>query len=469
MSEKDPPEWAKRLRTEREQRHWSRSAMAMEMRRTAGRLRLGHLDQQRATEYVKRWERGLVGAPDAFHQIVLAGALGLSVEELFGNLATALPGVTTSRDAVEERRDLPYYAQAEEDSAQRRRFMAWLDSFAAGIAPIPDPVRKSIAVGGQPDILRRITVDDVDNLQATTDMFKAWDYRVGGGLSRHAVTAQLGWAVRQLDAHVPADSGHLIAEWKKTSALLAAVAGWKNHDAGFEQQARYLLALGYRLAAEADARGIQAYLLGAMVKQAVHIGHARVGLDLARHGLELADDGTPTVRCMLHALRARGHARLGDYQALARDLGLAEQEFGRITPDDRSREPWLHFYNEAELHGDSGTALRLFAWHHLSRSDPDRRHEVDQAGTRLVEAAVQYGDEFARSRALCNLMAASLYMKVSDPDAAMAIDVLSPASDLGSIHSVRVDNYSRDLQYAARPFRRRDDVQRMLTRLARTG
>ncbi len=349
----------------------------------------------------------------------------------------------------------------------RRRFLAWMHALGASLTTVPEHVQQTIAITGQqPDVLRKISNNDVANLRATTEMFKAWDHRVGGGLSRPAVIGQLGWAVHQLDAGVTAESDAVRREWMIASALLAAVAGWKSHDAGFEQQGRGLLALGYRLAAQANSNAIQAYMLGAMIKQAVHVGHPRVGLDLARHGLELADDGTATVKCMLHALKARAHAHLGERQSLERELGSAEIEFGRISAEDRQREPWLRFYDEAELNGDAGTAWRLLSWHFPAAPRADRQRSVAQAGIRLANAGRQYGDEFARSRALCNLMAISLHMKASDPDAALAIDAASTIAHLGTINSTRVDGYRHDVQAAARPFRARGDVKVLLEQLA---
>jgi transcriptional regulator with XRE-family HTH domain len=426
--------------------------------------------------HLSRVERG---DRDVTPALVLAyeRALGTTVAATatLGTPATKFPGQAQSFNFSEMEKagidrpnvELPYYTEAEGNSIQRRRFLAWLSSLSAGLVAIPESMKETIAfVNQQPDTLRCITAGDVANLRATTDMFKAWDYRVGGGLSRHAVVSQFSWAVHQLSNGVPVQREVLRLDWMRATALLAAVAGWKNHDAGFEQPGRQILTLGYRLAGEADDRAMQAYLVGAMVKQSVHVGHPHVGLDLARHGLSLADEGTPILCSMLHVLKARAYAYLGEPQNVAREIGLAEQEFARIVPEHRAQEPWLNFYVDAELHGDAGTAWRLLIWHHSDQPTVRQLRSVENAGTRLSIAANRYGDDFARSRALCNLMAASVYMKANDPEAAVATDTSTTALDIGSVHSTRVDGYLRDLVNAAQPFTNRGDVQQMLAQPA---
>ncbi|MGH3567800.1 MAG: hypothetical protein ACRDRH_17575 [Pseudonocardia sp.] len=463
------PAWAERLLRERLLRGWSRSDMAREMRRAASRLTLGALDPERIAEYVKRWEKGHVGAPDARHQMTIAGALGMSVREVFGTAAYLIsdrPGSANRSSSSDD--DLPYYDSAEDDVIGRRRFLAWLAALSAGTATLPDSVRQIISIvkDQNPDTLRRITAADVANLRASTEVFQTWGHKVGGGLSRHAIIGQLGWAVHQLDMGVPASS-ELLREWQKASARLASLAGFESHDCGHEQQARGLMVLGYWLASEADDRARQADALAAMAMQAVHIGRPHTGLDLARHGLELADDATPISRAILHGLKARAYGRLGDMRALEREVGLAEQEHARIVPDDYEREPWLSFYNEAELYGDTGTAWRMLAWHHPDQAGRRGQRAVSEAGSRLSLAADGHGAEFARSRALCHLMAAGVYLRARDPDAAVAVrkgEVL--AFDTSGIHSVRVEGFARDFAKAAQPFKRRSDVQEMLGGLA---
>ncbi|MGI9003954.1 MAG: hypothetical protein ACR2GH_20275 [Pseudonocardia sp.] len=82
-------------------------------------------------------------------------------------------------------------------------------------------------------------------------------------------------------------------------------------------------------------------------------------------------------------------------------------------------------------------------------------------------AAAGYGDDFARSRALCHLMAAGVYLRARDPDAAVAV---SKGGLLGvrtsGIRSVRVEGFATDLQKVARPFQHRPDIQEMISSLA---
>ncbi|MGI9002935.1 MAG: hypothetical protein ACR2GH_14955 [Pseudonocardia sp.] len=346
----------------------------------------------------------------------------------------------------------------------RRQFMAWLLALSAGTTVLPDSVRHTIAVVNQhPDTLSRITAEDVADLRAASEMFCRWACKVGGGLSRHAMIGQLGWAVHQLDRGVPASSAAVRRQWQSTSARLAGVAGFNCHDAGHEQQGRGLMALGYRLGAEADDRPIQADALTGLTMQAVHIGRPNTGLDLARHGLELADDATPIIRAMLHSLKARAYGRLSDIRAVEREVGLAEHEFSRIVPDDREREPWLYYFNEAELYAATGTAWRHVVWYH---PDHGGQRAVQEATSRLSLAAESNDAEFARGRTLCGLLAAGVYLRARDPDAAVAV---SKEGFLGvrtsRMRSARVEGFTADLQKVARPFQRRPDVHEMIDSL----
>jgi len=341
--------------------------------------------------------------------------------------------------------------------------MAWLAALAAGTTALPDSVLQTIAAvkDQNPDTLSRITAEDVATLQASTEIFQAWGHKMGGGLSRHAMIGQLGWAVHQLDASVPA-SAELRGQWQSASAHLAGVVGFNSHDCGHEQQGRGLMVLGYRLGAEADNRAVQAYSLAAMTNQAIHIGRPRTGLDLARHGLELADDATPITRALLHALKARGYGRMGDLRGMEREIGLAEQEYARIVPDDREREPWMSYFDEAELYGATGTAWRMLAWHYPEKGV----RAVREAGSRLSLAAERYGAEFARSRTLCHLMATGVYLRAKDPDAALAVlkeDTF--VIETRGMRSARVEGFTAELQKVARQFTHRPDVREMVESL----
>ncbi len=433
------------------------------MRRVASRLGLGELDGERIKDYVKRWEYGEVNSPDARHQMVIAGAIGLSVRELFGAVAhpvSQLPAAATLGSGE----DLPHYESAEDDVNGRRQFMAWLLALSAGATVLPDSVRHTIAVVNQhPDTLSRITAEDVANLHAVTEILQTWGQKAGGGLSRHAMIGQLGWAVHQLDRSVPASSAVVRREWQSATARLAGVAGFNCHDGGHEQQGRGLMALGYRLGAEAENRAMQADALSSLAMQAVHIGRPKTGLELVRHGLELADDATPITRARLHALKARAYGRLGDLRALEREVGLAEHEFSQIVPDDQEREPWMSSFTEAELYGTTGHAWHLLAWHH---PDNGGQRATREAGARISLAAEKHDPELARARALSYLMAAGVYLRGRDPDAAVAVckgEFLGVRTS--GIRSVRVEGFAMDLQKVARPFQRRPDVQELLNSL----
>lgn len=64
-------------------------------------------------------------------------------------------------------------------------------------------------------------------------------------------------------------------------------------------------------------------------------------------------------------------------------------------------------------------------------------------------------------------MAAGVYLRGRDPDAAMAVRTgEASVFETSGIQSARVEGYARDFRKAAQPFKRRADVQEMIDSLA---
>lgn len=92
-----------------------------------------------------------------------------------------------------------------------------------------------------------------------------------------------------------------------------------------------------------------------MVRQAVHLddGHAALKIcSLARAGEGAA---STTTRAMVQVLEARAYGILGRTDEAVTAVRQAEDLFARRKPEDDP--PWLWFYDEAQLLGDTGHAL----------------------------------------------------------------------------------------------------------------
>lgn len=125
----------------------------------------------------------------------------------------------------------------------------------------------------------------------------------------------------------------------------------------------------------------------------------------------------------------------------------------------------MSYFDEAELYGATGGAWHLLAWHHPDHGAQGQR-AVREAGSRLSLAAESYRADFVRSRALCILAAAGVYLRARDPDAAVAVSKGEPLGiRTNGIRSVRVEGYAMDLKKVARPFTQRTDVREMVDSL----
>lgn len=178
-------------------------------------------------------------------------------------------------------------------------------------------------------------------------------------------------------------------------ADLAQLAGWMSFDMGLQEIARRHFVLGLHLAREAGDRLQVARMLYCLARQMVDLDRPGDGLDVVQTALYATRRvATARVRSMLLVMEARAHAKRGEPRECHRALGLAHEAF---SDSDSSTEPgWMSFFDEAELAGLSGVALR-----DLARRDVD--HERAHASiTRpyLVRATEQRSTAYLRSHVL---------------------------------------------------------------------
>lgn len=136
-----------------------------------------------------------------------------------------------------------------------------------------------------------------------------------------------------------------------------------------------------------------------------------------------ADDQrlTDTERALAWQVKARAHAILGDYQAVARAVGMADEHRSQASP--ASDPPWVAVSGEAEYLGDTGHALADLAVANPATAG----HVIREADRRLLNAA-QHRDAHRRTRLFSRLVAAHLSMQYVDPS--RAVEIASPAVQL---------------------------------------
>lgn len=212
---------------------------------------------------------------------------------------------------------------------------------------------------------------EIDALERSVEVFRAWDASRGGGLQRKAVVGQLNEVGGMLAYRHP---DHLQRRLWGVAANLAVLAGWMSHDVGLEPTAQKYFVIAAHAAREGGDRPRAGEALSRAARQMVHLGRPDDALDL----MKLAKSGSgeqtlPRTRAMLHTIEAWAQASMGQGQAMRRTLGEAEELF----VSDRSDVPppsWMQLFDEADMHGMQALAYRTLADHEPGAASTAQRH-----------------------------------------------------------------------------------------------
>ncbi|MFD9870683.1 hypothetical protein ACFXI8_28845 [Streptomyces niveus] len=249
----------------------------------------------------------------------------------------------------------------------------WLHSDPALTADAPrsaDPLHAD-PVGYDRYEAAPIGSQEIDALEHSVDVFRAWDAARGGGLQRKAVVGQLNEVGGMLSYRHPP---HLQRRLWGVAANLAVLAGWMSHDVGLEPTAQKYFVIATHAAREGGDRPRAGEALSRAARQMVHLGRPDEALDL----MKLAKSGSgdevlPRTRAMLCTIEAWAQASMGRGQAMRRTLGEAEDLFvsdkGDVPPPS-----WMQMFDEADLHGMEALAFRTLADHEPSAAAMAQRH-----------------------------------------------------------------------------------------------
>jgi hypothetical protein len=279
----------------------------------------------------------------------------------------------------------------------------------------------------------RIGLADVEKIRATTAAFRAWDNQHGGGLSRHAVVAQLKATTELL--HHGRMSDTVGRELFSAVGDLASVAGWMTHDSGRSPEGQRYLLLGLRAAAEAGDTALAAHLLNCLSRLANHLRRTDDALEmvqLAQYGTRKLPAGR--LKAVLAALEARQLAITGDISGFTRAAAATADNLGAGDPG--SDPEWVQWFDQAEYHATIGIAHMLAA-----------RHQPGLISTAItmIQAAIPLRPaERARSRAFDHIGLAGAHVLAGQLDAAddAAADAIDQA---GGVFSTRVADRMAEL------------------------
>jgi hypothetical protein len=248
---------------------------------------------------------------------------------------------------------------------------------------------------------------EIEALEHSVDVFRAWDAARGGGLQRKAVVGQLNEVGGMLaQRHSPVVERRL---WG-VAANLAVLAGWMSHDVGLEPTAQKYFVIAAHAAREGGDRPRAGEALSRAARQMVHLGRPDDALDL----MQLAKSGSgeetlPRTRAMLCTVEAWAQASMGHGQAMRRTLGEAEDLFVS-DPGDVPPPSWMQIFKEEDLYGMQALAYRTLAEH-----DPSVAGQAQHYAAKALELRV---DGRQRSKIFDYLTMASACFIADDPDQA---------------------------------------------------
>ncbi|GAA4548273.1 transcriptional regulator [Amycolatopsis samaneae] len=269
----------------------------------------------------------------------------------------------------------------------------------------------------------RIGCAEVRKVEAETRTFRALDYRYGGGWCRDAVAAQLGWALRLLDADC---SAAVRAALCSALADLAGLAGWTAFDSGRPVVAHAWLDRAVALATEGADDALLSTLRYRQGRVFLHHDAPHEALESFGRGVAAAESGGCVLMLsVLAANQAWAHAKLGDVRPALAALGRAADAFERADAADAPAS--ARFFGETDLAAMAGTVYVELA------AAADAAYAA-MAVSELTRVVARYGDGMARSRSLCATMLATSHLIAEDVDeAAVTADrALTEAMTLNS-------------------------------------
>ncbi|MEU3076563.1 DNA-binding protein NsdB [Streptomyces laurentii] len=284
----------------------------------------------------------------------------------------------------------------------------WLHSNPARPGAVPravDPLHADSA-GYDRYEAAPIGSEEIEALEHSVQVFRAWDASRGGGLQRKAVVGQLNEVGGMLAYHHP---DALQRRLWGVAANLAVLAGWMSHDVGLEPTAQKYFVIAAHAAREGGDRPRAGEALSRAARQMVHLGRPDEALDL----MKLATSGAgerllPRTRAMFHTIEAWAQAAMGQGQEMRRTLGEAEELFVSDRGDEKPG--WMQNFDAADLHGMQALAYRTLADHDPAAAVPAQRH-----ARKALELRSKGHD---RSRLFDNISLASAYFIGDDPDQA---------------------------------------------------
>jgi transcriptional regulator with XRE-family HTH domain len=363
-----------------------RENMGVPLRRIARQAGMSH-------GHLSKVERGEYGRP-------VTPAIMAAYERVTGvRLADAVAAVT-QRDADAAAGEPPggTWHSGQLTDLRRRGYNAAVAALAIG-GHLGEPFGRLLDATGRP--LTPAPPDPVDasQLARVAELVTELDLQHGGGLVSQLAKALLRWAVAMLDTSVSEPVGGPL---HAAVGALAHRAAWSAFDVAAHEAARSLFRLALYAAVRAADPQLRAHVLADVAAQHNQLGYHQDSLEIVRIA-EGDERVAPAVRMVLHGVKARGYAAIGEATACRRHVGLAEEAFAAATPDGPG---WVGgLCDPAHLYATTGHAMA-----ELARNTGDAA-DLREARERLTEAIDAFDwRTHGRTHALCTSQLALLYV-----------------------------------------------------------
>ncbi|MEV0980068.1 hypothetical protein [Streptomyces sp. NPDC049915] len=289
-----------------------------------------------------------------------------------------------------------------------------------------------------------IGTQEVEELERSVEVFRAWDAARGGGLQRKAVVGQLNEVGGILAYH---HSPGIQRRLWGVAANLAVLAGWMSHDVGLEPTAQKYFLIAAHAAREGGDRPRAGEALSRAARQMVHLGRPDDALDLMKLAQSGAGDRLlPRTKAMFHTIEAWAQASMGKGQAMRRTLGQAEDLFVSDKADEETPD-WMQTFKAEDLYG-----MQALAYRTLAEFDPGAAAHAQYYAQKALDLRI---DGRERSKIFDHLSMASACFIADDPEQADRYARLALMS-MGSNSSRRTWDRLRQMyrltaQYAGYP------------------
>jgi transcriptional regulator with XRE-family HTH domain len=367
-----------------------RESMGVPLRRIARLAGMSH-------GHLSKVERGEYGRPVT--PAIMAAyerTTGVSLSEA----AAALAEQDRTRLGQRPRRPR-VWRPGEMPDMRRKNYNAAICAMSVG-GNLGEPYGRLLDSTGRPLIPAPPDEIDITQLEHLTTLVTGLDLRYGGGLISQFAKALLRWAAPMLD--LVADPAPDIARLHRAIAALTLRTAWAALDSAAHEAARSLFRMALYVAVRRGDANLRVHIMAEAAAQHNAVGYPEDALEVIRVA-EGDDRAAAPVRMVLHGVKARAYASLGEAEACMRSIDAIETAYA--SSDSRPDQPsWVGtLTSPAQVAAAIGHAFATLA------VKTDSLAAAEQAGQRLAQAIDAFDTTtHARAHALCAAQLAIVHL-----------------------------------------------------------